>query len=311
MMVPSKSPEHFSNICKTAVELANAEQIDALLVMVEGALNWEALKEAAGGLKVLTVADHQHEVEGANAAGLDTVILDMPEASVFDKLTQALLESAADDLVKPGAQVVALYSGFDPSRIDSISILSLSEHLGRLTVRDLRKLETSVPLDTLKVVVDLAVEMGREGREGKPIGTMIVVGDHRKVAKHATALGFDPVKGYKREERSLFDHRVREGIKEIAPLDGAFVVAADGTVEAAAQVITAPAAELTLSKGLGSRHWAAATISRATKAIAVVVSESSGTVRLFQNGEVVLRVEPFRHAMKWRASDFEAPSGGE
>ncbi|MCA9245521.1 MAG: diadenylate cyclase [Planctomycetales bacterium] len=311
MMVPSKTPEHFASICKMGVLLAEAEHIDTLMVMVEGALNWEALKEAAGGLTVLTVADYEHELAGAAEAGLDTILLDMPEATVFDKLTQALLESVADDQVKPGAQVVALYSGFDPARIDSVSVLNLSEHLGRLTVRDLRKLETSVPLDTLKAVVDLAVEIGREGREGKPIGTLMIVGDHRKVLKHASPLGFDPVKGYKRDDRNLFDNRVREGIKEIAPLDGAFVIAADGTVEAAAQVITAPAAELTLSKGLGSRHWAAATISRATKAIAVVVSESSGTVRLFQNGEVVLRVEPLRRAMKWRDGDFEVPPGGE
>ncbi len=91
-------------------------------------------------------------------------------------------------------------------------------------------------------------------------------------------------------------------------MDGAIIIAADGTVEAAAQYIDAPATDITLSKGLGARHWAAAAISRATKAVAVAVSESSGTVRIFQNGEVVLRIEPFRRPMKWKDYEHEPPT---
>ena len=87
-----------------------------------------------------------------------------------------------------------------------------------------------VPLDTLKTVVDMAVEIGREGREGKPVGTLFVVGDSRKVMASSHPTGFDPVRGYSRQERDLDDPRVREGIKEIAQLDGAIVVSAEGIV---------------------------------------------------------------------------------
>ncbi len=80
----------------------------------------------------------------------------------------------------------------------------------------------------------------------------------------------------------------------------AFIIAPDGTVEAAARYIDAPANDITLSKGLGSRHWAAAAITKKTKSVAIAVSESSGTVRLFQNGEQILRIEPFRRPMKWK-----------
>lgn len=177
----------------------------------------------------------------------------------------------------------------------------------RLSARDLRQIETSVPLDTLKTVVDVAVDIGREGREGKPVGTMFVVGDTRKVLTHCHAAGFDPVKGYSRKERTLYDAKVRESMKEIAQLDGAFIVAPDGTVEKSCQIVDAAHANLTLSKGLGSRHWAAAAISKSTNAIAIVVSESTGTVRLFKGGEVLLRIEPFRRAMKWKDFEYEPP----
>jgi DNA integrity scanning protein DisA with diadenylate cyclase activity len=231
----------------------------------------------------------------------------MVDSPVYDKLTQALLESVADDTLAPGARVIAVYSGFEAGTIDSISVIHLGEHLERLTARDLRQLETRVPLDTLRTVVDLAVEIGREGREGKPVGTLLVVGDTRKVLASSHPTGFDPVKGYNRKERNLTDPRVREGIKEIAQMDGAFIISSDGVVEAAARYIDASAANITLSKGLGARHWAAAAITRKTKAVAVAVSESNGTVRIFQNGEVMLRIEPFRRPMKWKDFEYEPP----
>ena len=78
-------------------------------------------------------------------------------------------------------------------------------------------------------------------------------------------------------------------------------------VEKACQIVDTSVASVTLTKGLGARHWAGAAISRKTKAVAVVVSESTGTVRIFQNGEVILRIEPMRRPMKWTDFEFESP----
>jgi DNA integrity scanning protein DisA with diadenylate cyclase activity len=311
-MPPSiKFTDQLEAFCEIATRLAKREEADALLLLLEGSYDWEKLRDALGKQSVVLASDRPQHLAGAEEAGFDTVALIIPDSPVYERLTQALLESVADDLMAPGACVVALYSGFEVGTIDSISVIRLDEHLGRLTVHDLRQLETRVPLDTLKTAVDLAVDIGREGREGKPVGTIFVVGDHRKVLKHCHPLGFDPVKGYSPAERRLEDSKVRESLKEIAQLDGAFVVSSDGTVIAASQYISAPAAEITLSKGLGARHWAAAAISRATGAIAIAVSESNGTVRLFQNGEVMLRIEPFRRAMKWKDFEYEPPGASD
>jgi diadenylate cyclase len=299
--------EEFLTVFDAAAKLARATDADALLMLVEGPFDWERLKARAGDKKLLIAADFPGQLDAAADAGLATVVLNMPEAGVYEKLTQALLESVADDILAAGAQVVALYSGFEAGAIDSISLVHLGEHLGQLTARDLRQLETRVPLDTLKTVVDMAVEIGREGREGKPVGTLFVVGDSRKVLTSSHPVGFDPVRGYSRKERNLDDPRVREGIKEVAQLDGAIVVSAEGIVEASARYIDAPADNIALPKGLGARHWAAAAISRKTNAVAVAVSESNGTVRIFQNGQVTLRIEPFRRPMKWKDFEYEPP----
>lgn len=302
-MLPAKEQKNFFAFVDASQKLAKATDSNAMLVILEKGIKWSRLAKKTANLEVLVVATHAESVhQAAVEAGVKSVLLESNIVDPRDQLAQAVLASVAEGLMKNGTQLVALFNaGGDGDVVDTITAFSLTEKLGRLTARDLRQLKTMVPLETLKIVVDLAVAIGREGREGKPIGTMFVVGDHRKVMEQSRAGGYDSVKGYPRKERSLNDTKTREGIKEIAQLDGMFVVSADGTVEASARIIDTPQVELTMTKGLGSRHFAGAAISKNTKAIAVVVSQSSGTVRIFQDGEVVLRIEPLqRTAMKWK-----------
>ena len=306
MTPPELSPQ-LHQLLDAATRLVAESASEAILVLAEQRLDWSRVREVTGTAVVLVAADDETDVAGAADHGLRAVTLDVGSLPVHERLAQALLECVAAEMVPPEAQVVAVYSGFEAGTIESVSLLRLAEHLGQLTVRDLRSIETKVPLETLKLVVDLAVEIGREGREGKPVGTLFIVGDSRKVMQSSHSAGFDPVRGYSRSERRLSDPRVREGIKEIAQLDGAFVIGSDATVEGAARYIDASAENVSVAKGLGARHWAAAAVTRRTKSVAVAVSETSGTVRIFQNGEVVLRIEPFRRAMKWKDFEYEPP----
>jgi diadenylate cyclase len=278
-----------------------------LLILPEGPMDWPAVAALADDVKVLVAADSPRLLAAIREAGLAAVEVEPTEAPVIERITLALIEAVANDQLAAGARVVVVHSGFEPDALDSMTVIRLGDHLERLSARDLRALETSVPFETLKAVVDVAVEIAREGREGKAVGTLIVVGDVRNVMPRTRVLGFDPFKGYRRKERNLRDPRVREAIKEIAQMDGAFVVARDGTVEAACRIIDAPTTGLTLPKGLGTRHWAAAAITNVTSAVAVAVSQSTGMVRLFQKGEVILRIAPMRHAraMKWQDVDAE------
>jgi len=291
-----------------ACEAARRLGASGVLILPEGPLEWEVLRlPVCSELAILVASASQRQLEAVRKAGLVAVEVEPSEAAIAERISLALIEAVANDQLQAGARVVVVYSGFEAEALDSLSIIRLGEHLERLTARDLRALETSVPFETLKAVVDVAIEIGREGREGKAVGTLIVVGDARKVMARTRALGFDPFKGYRRKERNVRDLRVREAIKEIAQLDGAFVVARDGTVEAACRLLDAPMSGLTLPKGLGTRHWAAAAITEVTKAVAVVVSQSNGTVRLFQDGDVILRIAPMRHAraMKWQDAETE------
>lgn len=144
---------------------------------------------------------------------------------------------------------------------------------------------------TLESVILLAVDIAREGREGRKIGTMFVVSDHEHVMKLSRHMILDPLLGHPPENKHIDDPNVRETVKELAQLDGAFVVSDEGIVVSACRYIFADFEDIKLPLGLGSRHIAGASITKATKAIAVVVSESS-VVRVFDNGEMIGEILP-------------------
>ncbi len=294
----------------SAGALARDTDADALLVLLDGATDWQKLKQAVpeSVKQVIVAADAESDLQGASLEGLIPITLNKEKSPLLERLQQALLEAVADGVLKSNGDVIAVYSGFEFQKIDSISLIRLDDRLRRLTSRDLQRLESSVPLKSLMTVIDLATQIGREGREGKKVGTLFVVGDTRRVLHHCKDSGFDPLRGYSRKMRNLFDPKVREDLKEIAQMDGAFVVSAEGIVEKSRQILEVAHADLTLSKGLGARHWAGAAVSQLTKAIAIVISQSTGTVRLFQNGDLVLRIEPMDHAVKWQEFNYDPPA---
>lgn len=310
-------PTQTSVLLRAARQLVEELPADALLLLTETDLDWEAVNQAIPGVKLLILAQDPALTEKLQQRG-DLHVLDIEPGPMptQERMSLALLEAIAQEKLKPGAHVIALYNGIGvepdiPEPVDSLSIIHLGEHLERLSAQDLRKLETQVPLETLRAVVDLATEIGREGREGKPVGTMFVVGDTRRVLSMSRPLNFNPFRGYAPNERDMRDRKVREQIKDIAQLEGSIIVRRDAVAEAACMYIDCPAEGITLSKGLGTRHWTAAAISKKTRAVAIVVSQSSGTVRLFQNGQIVLHIEPLARPMIWQHFRMEHDGDGQ
>jgi diadenylate cyclase len=137
----------------------------------------------------------------------------------------------------------------------------------------------------LESLIELAVEIAREGREGRRVGTLFTLGDEEAVLAKSRSLILDPLTGHPESTRHLSNPNLRGTVKELAQLDGAFVVSQSGYVISACRYLDAAGSNVELPLGLGSRHIAAANISAVTKAVGIVVSESS-VVRLFCHGRL-------------------------
>jgi len=159
--------------------------------------------------------------------------------------------------------------------------------------------------EVLETLIELAVEIAREGREGRRIGTLFTLGDEQAVLAKSRSLILDPLSGHPESLRHVTNPNLRGTIKELAQLDGGFVVSHDGVVLSACRYLDSFAAQVDVPLGLGSRHLAVANISAVTKAVGIVVSESS-VVRLFCHGKLVGEIIPelwmMDHAARLRGS---------
>jgi len=152
-------------------------------------------------------------------------------------------------------------------------------------------LKESANRPVLESVLTLALEISHEGRGGRKVGTIFMVFDSQEVLQRSKCLIYDPLLGHAEHLKSIDNADMRETVKELARLDGAFIVSGEGIVLSACRYLNASAEGINLLLGLGSRHMAAASMTRETQALAVVVSESS-VVRVFAKGELMEELIP-------------------
>ncbi len=185
--------------------------------------------------------------------------------------------------------VVAFLSGQTEDGLDTFSVLSVSREFGRF-------LTTSGEISPLMTpglferVLTLASELAREGREGKPIGTIFVIGDPEQLEPFSQQLVINPFKGYPDEEKNIMDPTLKETIKEFATIDGAFILDWEGVIHSAGTYLQPGEFENDLPSGYGTRHRVAAGISKAVDCVSIAISESTGKVMFFKNGETIFSV---------------------
>ncbi len=154
--------------------------------------------------------------------------------------------------------------------------------------------EIEVRPEVFEAVLNIALEIGREGREGRMIGTAFLIGDAEEILKNSRQLILNPFQGHVMGERSVLNPEIKESIKELAQLDGVFVISRDGVIESAGVYLTVDTSGVDIPRGLGSRHAAVAATTAKMRCVGITVSQSGGIVRVFKDGRVVLTIEPQR-----------------
>jgi len=156
----------------------------------------------------------------------------------------------------------------------------------------IHNLTEKISSDVLESTLDIALEIVNEGREGRKIGTAFIVGDAGEMSKYARQLIINPFQSYPAELRQITDPDIRETIKGFSQLDGVFFIDEKGTVLSAGTLINIDlgTAQIEGLEGFGTRHRYSAAITKLTNSVAVVVSESGGTVRVFKEGRIVMKL---------------------
>ena len=158
-------------------------------------------------------------------------------------------------------------------------------------VKKIRECEERISPHVVRAVLSICFDVATKGREGKKVGTAFIVGDVDEVMQRSHPLIINPYLGQSSEDSNILEEHNWESVKELAQLDGVFVISEDGRIHAAGRYLDVDARDINIDKGLGGRHVSAAAITRDTVAVAFIVSESGGVVRIYKDGKDIICID--------------------
>jgi diadenylate cyclase len=289
-------------LIRAAVAMAGKKRIGHLVWVSDYPMP-HALVKPGVRRKVITVVSTGAEEEGIEdeAGERRTLLTPGYEMGRQERFRLALVGAHARGYVREREVVVGLVGRQPRAYPDTLMIARVDRNIAELTASSAQAtaghstslVDSSVPPGVFDAVVDLSVKLGVQGWEGHAVGTLFVVGDSARVMEGSRQLAMNPFQGYSEAERDIADPTVQSALRSFATLDGAFVVREDGIVLAAGRYLEFPARdEIKVPLGLGARHVAAALATAATDAIVVAVSQSTGKVRVFRRGRILLELTP-------------------
>jgi DNA integrity scanning protein DisA with diadenylate cyclase activity len=280
------------DIVKAAIGLASKPGVDHLLYVGDLPLSEDLFRGKPRARKKLVqavVGESQRAV--IESAGIPVLPLPEYDLGRAEKLKIAIVSGIARGIYKEGDVVIGLLARKPASMPDSILTVTVGQEEGDSSFGFLQA--EGVSAGVMDALIDLAVSIGVEGWEGRPVGALFVVGDSNTIMEKSRQLTLNPFQGYSEDEKNIMNPDVRHALHAFAVLDGAFIVREDGVVVAAGRYLNFDEEQdLDVPLGLGARHMAAAGISRDTEAIAIVVSQTSGSVRVFRRGKAALELAP-------------------
>jgi diadenylate cyclase len=220
-------------------------------------------------------------------------ILRVPNINLtrLSQIKVAAILALSNRMIKTGDRLVCLSGSPQYGILDNLVVLDIGREFEVFSSKDLTITSHMESPHVFDRILSLVLELAEEGKEGKPLGTIFVLGDHEKVMELSSQMVFNPFAGVAEEKRNILDPGLKEAIREFAGIDGAFVIRDDGVILAAGRHIKASTADEDLPQGLGTRHRAAAGITALTNALAIVISESTGDIRIFSGGKIFMEID--------------------
>ncbi|HEQ72176.1 MAG TPA: hypothetical protein ENN69_06785, partial [Spirochaetia bacterium] len=276
-------------IVRHARELYHETEADALVIYADAVNEIGPIMEVVREERVYLVTQDPEKYRAEIGEGrLEPIGVPYGGLSRAGQIELTTLFLAARGVMKKGSVMISVYGRKGSGVLDTVMAADCETELAGAFAMDAQVLPEDLKQEVFARAVQVITELAVEGREGKPVGTIFIVGDQKKVTPFCRQLVVNPFQGLPETERNILDPSLEETIKEFSKLDGAFVIRGDGLVVTAGAYLSTPLDRLDIQPGLGARHAAAAALTGATDALALVLSESTRKVSLFRAGKRVL-----------------------
>lgn len=277
-------------LLESATTLATTCSARAIVVAADALPELEAVPPKT--VLVARDGDDQRFLEKLRDSAHATISVPNVELDRMGQVKLAAIIALSNRLIDLNDSVIFLTGPFR-SIIDSLVVMTIGSEYELFDTTEQPSIDEHIKRAVFHRVLTLALQLGQHGREGRKVGSLLVVGDHRRVLEQSEQMILNPFKGYDEKDRNILAEEMIETVKGFSTLDGAFVIRGNGVIETAGAHLKAGLIE-GLPSGLGTRHAAAAGITSTTRSIAITVSQSDGTVRVWRAGKMLASFEPSR-----------------
>jgi DNA integrity scanning protein DisA with diadenylate cyclase activity len=275
---------------RAALALATRNEVDRLLMVSDQPLLPHEIRGRPIKRKLVYAVTSEALASQLVARKYQAVVIPPYNYTRLERIKVALVACQSEGLVREGNTILALSGQEAAGGLDTLVRIRLGDEEDEPIRIDSLDLGPEFSSQVVEALLHVAMEIGAQGYEGHPTGTILVVGDSTAVMEQSRQLTLNPFQGMSEVDRNCMDPRIRDAIKTFAMLDGAFVIREDGVVLAAGRYLQVASKEVKLPIGLGARHSAAAAATLESKAVAITVSQTTGTVRFFKGGEIALEL---------------------
>ncbi len=273
-----------------ALKLCEKVNANAIIVFADLMDNLKELKDLQVTSKLIVVTQDK-DIPRSYINGMKKIQLPRVELSRMGTVKVSIMMAISAGYISHSDKVVTLGGLKDIGYLDSLIVIDLSRESEIIVSRESYDITDEVKPEVFATALTLSLELAKQGRESKPVGTIFVIGDHENVLKLSRQLIMNPFHGHPEEGRQILSPNLRETIKEFSSIDGAFIIRGDGVILSAGRHLNTSLNGEELMSGLGCRHVAAAGITSLTSAIAIVISQSTGSVRIFKGGNIIMQIE--------------------
>jgi len=290
---PEKKQDRFNRVMlRESERIARASRCSAILLFSDTFTNPASINADLPRFRTLRVARSTADKPQGAQGKTDTVIeVRSYSRQRLSQLRSAVLIGLTRGLFNYSDRLCCVGGLPGTNQLDTVVVINVEQEFQSVITRE-DLLPASVKIEVVERVLSIAAELAVEGREGKPVGCLFVLGDSKNVNSMVKPLVLNPFYGYREEDRNVLNPFMDETLKEYSVIDGCFVIRGDGVVESAGSLVHAPSQFYQdMPGGFGARHSAAAAISRAADCIAIVVSASNGRVTLFRHGVMMPLME--------------------
>ena len=289
--MPPIEPDFTMPIVDAAVRVARNVDAQVVMVYVDAVDDVEKfVASVKGRTEVVFIARDEKDAKLAKAVNAKVVTVPGFNLTRMGQIKMATIMAFSQQLLK-GGDVFVFVSGVIGHGLDTLVVMQVGAEYELFQTVDQPRLTEHIRRVVFQRVLTVALALAHEGREGRPVGAIFVVGDFREVQKYCQQNIINPFHGYTEKERNILDDAMTETVKEFATIDGAFIIKGTGVIASAGTTLRATVAGEELPQGLGARHAAAAAVTASTRSVAVTVSESTGDVRIWRRGKMITELE--------------------